>query len=119
MIDNTKEYIVCAAYKTIKDTPHLKYLIDKGFDVKNIYYEPHRQVMSIVTGWRHADIIWKFGDIIDREDSGGFMTSKGRYVNRTEAMKIALEAGQVTKEKAIREDGEDGGYWPLFSEDIY
>ena len=46
MIDNTKEYIVCAAYKTIKDTPHLKYLIDKGSDVKNIYYEPHRQVMN-------------------------------------------------------------------------
>lgn len=119
MIDNTKEYIVCAAYKTIKDTPHLKYLANKGSDVKNVYYEPHRQVMSIVTGWRHADIIWKFGDIIDREDSGGFMTSKGRYANRTEAMKIALEAGQVTKEKAIREDGKDGGYWPLFSEDIY
>ena len=46
MIDNTKEYIVCVAYKTIKDTPHLKYLIDKGSDVKNIYYEPHRQVMN-------------------------------------------------------------------------
>ena len=37
MIDNTKEYMVCAAYKTIKDTPHLKYLIDKGSDVKKVY----------------------------------------------------------------------------------
>ena len=37
MIDNSKEYIVCAAYKTIKDTPHLKYLTDKGSDVKNIF----------------------------------------------------------------------------------
>ena len=34
-------------------------------------------------------------------------------------MKIALEAGQVTKEKAIREDGKNEGYWALFSEDIY
>lgn len=119
MIDNSKEYIVCAAYKTNKDTPHLKYLIDKGLDAKNIYYEPHRQVMDIVTGWRHSDIILKFDDIIDKEDRGGFMTSKGRYVNRIEAMKIALEAGQVTKEKAIREDGKNGGYWALFSEDIY
>lgn len=75
--------------------------------------------MDIVTGWRHSDIILKFDDIIDKEDRGGFMTSKGRYVDKIEAMKIALEAGQVTKEKAIREDGEDGGYCPLFSEDIY
>ena len=97
MIDNTKEYIVCAAYKTIKDTPRLKYLIDKGSDVKNIYYVPHRQVMNIVTGWRHADIIWKFGDIIDKDDSGGFMTSRGRYVDRVEAMEIALAAGQPEK----------------------
>lgn len=118
MIDNSKEYIVCAAYKTIKDTPHLKYLTEKGHKVKEAYYEPHRQVMGMVTGWRHPDILWKFGDIIDRNDSGGFMTSKGRYVDRVEAMGIALESGQVTKEKAIRDDGH-APYWPLYSEDIY
>lgn len=119
MIDNFKEYIVCAAYKTNKDTPYLKYLTHRGFDLNNVYYEPHRQVMGIITGWRHSDILLKFGDFIDKEDGGGFMTSKCRYVNRIEAMKIALEAGQVTKEKAIREDGKNGGYCPLFSEDIY
>ena len=70
MIDNSKEYIVCAAYKTNKDTPYLKYLIDKGLYAKNIYYEPHRQVMDIVTGQRHSDIILKFDDTIDKEDRG-------------------------------------------------
>ena len=55
---------------------------------------------------------------IDQSDGGGFMTSKGRYVDRTEAMKIAYECGQVTKETAVRDDG-NGQYGSLFSEDIY
>ena len=105
MIDNSKEWICCAAYKTIQDPPHLIDLEKRGFEVKNAYHEPHRQIMGMVTGWRHPDIIWKFGDIIDKDDSGGFMTSKGRYVDRVEAMEIALAAGQVTEKKAIRTDG--------------
>ena len=36
----------------------------------------------------------------------------------TEAMKIAYECGQVTKETAVRDDG-NGQYGYLFSEDIY
>lgn len=118
MIDNSKEWICCAAYKTIQDPPHLIDLEKRGFEVKNTYHEPHRQIMGMVTGWRHADIIWKFGDIIDKDDSGGFMTSRGRYVDRVEAMEIALAAGQVTEKKAIRTDGIKP-YWPLYSEDIY
>ena len=51
----------------------------------------------MVSGWRHPDIIWKFGDIIDKDDSGGFMTSRGRYVDCVEAMGITLAAGQVTE----------------------
>ena len=51
----------------------------------------------MVTDWRHPDIIWKFCDIIDKDDSRGFMTFKGRYVDRVEAMGIALAAGQVTE----------------------
>lgn len=55
----------------------------------------------MVTGWRHPDIIWKFCGIIDKDDSGGFMTSRGRYVDRVEAMGIALAAGQVTEKKLL------------------
>ena len=40
----------------------------------------------------------------------GFMTSEGRFVNRTEAMVIALESGQLTKKT---------GFDYLFSEDLW
>lgn len=96
MIDNSKEWICCAAFKTIQDS-FLIELENRGFEVKNVYHEPHRQTMGMVTGWRQPDIIWKFGDIIDKDDNGGFMTSRGRYVDRVEAMGIALAAGQVTE----------------------
>ena len=43
MIDNSKEWICCAAYKTIQDPPHLIDLEKRGFEVKNAYHEPHRQ----------------------------------------------------------------------------
>lgn len=101
MIDNSKEWICCATFKTIQDSPHLIDLEQRGFEVKNVYHEPHRQTMGMVTGWRHPDIIWKFGDIIDKDDSGGFMTSRGRYVDCVEAMGIALAAGQVTEKKLL------------------
>ena len=34
-------------------------------------------------------------------DAMGFYTSKGRFVSRTEGMKIAYEAGQMTEQGAI------------------
>lgn len=117
MIDNTKEYIVCAAYKQNTNTIYRQHLIDNGRDPKRIYREPSDEVFDMRLGYRHPDIIYQFGgEINHRSDEGGFMTSKGRYVDRIEAMKIALECGQVTEEKALRVDGT---YNWLFSEDIY
>lgn len=104
MIDNSKEWIYCAAFKTIQDPLYLIEHEDRWFEVKNVYHEPHRQTMGMVTGWRHPDIIWKFGDIIDKDVSGGFMAFKGCYVDRVETMEIVLAASQVT-EKTIRTDG--------------
>ena len=72
--------------------------------------------------------------------SAGFYTSKGRWVNRYDGMKIAFEAGQVSEDKAYIKDltdfdknvfgidSDDKDYWrkraggiyaPLFSEDLY
>lgn len=122
MIDNTKEYIVCAAYLQTKNTKSRQEMIDKqGKDPKSIYYDPHNQVFDMRLGFRHPDIIYQYGDEINNKESdGGFMTSKGRYVDRIEAMKIAYECGQVSKEKAIRNDEYvKNSYWPLYSEDIY
>lgn len=46
----------------------------------------------------------------------GFYTSKGRYVDRYEAMEIAYKCGQVSAEIALTEQG---NYNRLFSEDLY
>ena len=97
MMDNSKEYILCAAFKLKQECEHA-----------DLYPEPHRQVFGMALGWRHADIIYKYMDAIDQSDLGGFCTSKGRYVGREEAAKIALECGQINEEKRI-----------LYSEDIY
>lgn len=121
MIDNSKEYIVCAAYLQAKNTAHRQYMIDTmNKDPKSIYHKPHDDVFDMRLGFRHPDIIYQFKDEINSfESDGGFMTSKGRYVDRIEAMKIAYECGQVTKEKALRNDDSNIKYWPLYSEDIY
>ena len=110
MMDNKKEYIVCAAYKLKKGVnfPRIQEKIDNGHNIKEIYFEPHREVFDMALGWRHADIIYKHGDLIDKSDMGGFMTSKGRYVDSKEAAKIAFECEQVHTMVT-----------QLYSEDIY
>ncbi len=106
-----KEHILCAAYRFKEgyETPNMKKLKKKtGKDISEIYHEPHREVFSVALGWRHPDILYKYGDCIDKKDTGGFLTSLGRYVDRHEAAKIAFEAGQVDYLKTT-----------LYSEDIY
>lgn len=96
MMDNTKEYILCAAVK--RKTPR---------DAHRCYHEKYCDIYNIETGWRHADIIYRFMGELD-EDQQGFLTSTGRYVDRKEAAKIAFECGQIKKEIKV-----------LYSEDIY
>lgn len=107
MIDNTKEYILCAAVKRL----------DGGFDC----------------GYRHNDVYEKvpkeiYG--IDFYNDMGFLTSKGRFVGRREAYKIALECGQVRKRDAksdkamaewlgLNEEQIKKGLEWLASEDLY
>lgn len=45
-----------------------------------------------------------------------FYTSRGRFVDRYEATKIAFEAGQLTKSSVYDKQGK---IRPLFSEDLY
>lgn len=108
LVDTSKEYILCAAYKTRFDPPRLAKLKAEGMDPTHIYYEPHRQVFGTVTGWRHADILYRFSDIVDQTDTGGFLTSLGRYVDRHEASEIAYKCGQIVAPKRT-----------LYSEDLY
>ncbi len=109
MIDNTKEYILCAAVrrKERKECP-------RG---GKPYKDGINDILDIELGFRHHDIYQRFfKELSTKPVDQGFYTSHGRYVNRKEGMKIAYECGQVSKERAFRKDGNFGD---LFSEDLY
>ena len=129
---SAKEWILCAAVKR----KHKKELNS------NPYYEGTNDILDIEIGFRHHDIYQRFkGELEEKNRSEGFYTSKGRFVDRYEGMKIAFEAGQVSKRVAFiknipdieinitlsedpRDDNDDStfkdrGYSMLFSEDLY
>ena len=122
MIDNTKEYILCAAWK-------------RAFP-RNVSEDPYKggtnEILNIEIGYRHHDIYNRFGDELSLENGAmGFYTSKGRFVSRMEGMEIAYAAGQVDESDArwSKEDAEnfnllglhveEGDFRPLASEDLY
>ena len=120
MIDNSKEYIICAAiwYQDGTEAP-------RGMIAQNID-------SGVVIGqWRHGNCIniratnpvWNkktLKERLNRDEQDvpmmvsnekpdveydcvdGFLTSKGRFVDRWQAAKIALDCGQVTEDVAIR-----------------
>lgn len=113
-MDNKKEYILCAAIK--RKVPRFV----------QPYYKGTNDICDIEIGYRHHDIFHRFRDEMMDCDQG-FYTSKGRYVDRREAMKIAYIAGQVSKgvalgETFVAEDIESidkEKFNKLFSEDLY
>lgn len=136
MIDNSKEYIVCAAVERIKPREC----------ISDPYKGECNDILKIEIGYRHHDIYSRFNNeniLKQTQGSHGFYTSKGRFVKRREGMKIAHECGQVTDEKIVfknnnkefhinvisyREETEEetndneigfNEYNPLFSEDLY
>lgn len=104
MIDNTKEYILCAA---------IKRKVSKRTDKCQPYWEGKNDICEIEIGYRHHDIFQRFPTEVDiKPKNQGFYTSKGRFVDREEAMQIAYAAGQVTqKQFELSTD--------LYSEDLY
>lgn len=85
-----KEVIIAAAYKVKPE-----YVCNDG----GVYKTGTRERDDIYhcrIGRHHAEILHIFGDEVD-EFSDGFYTSYGRWVDREEAAKIALVAGQCKK----------------------
>ena len=83
MIDNTKEYIICAA------------ILRKVFKSKTMLH--NNDIHKIEIGFRHCDIRDRFvGELLTSPSAQGFYTSKGRFVSREEAEKIARACGQVS-----------------------
>lgn len=107
-MDNKKEYILCAA------------LLRKNSKNSQSYY--NNDIDKIEIGYRHHDIRNRFkGEVEVTPSAQGFYTSKGRFVDRYEAMRIAYECGQVSEDKAISGKTYDGEikFKQLFSEDLY
>ena len=120
MIDNSKEYIICAAiwYQDGTEAP-------RGMIAQNID-------SGVVIGqWRHGNCInvratnpiWnkktleervnrEIADIpmmvsketpdVEYDSVDGFLTSHGNFVDRWQAAKIALDCGQLSKDQALR-----------------
>ena len=119
MIDNSKEYVLCAAiwYKDGTEAP-------KGMIAQNID-------SGVVIGqWRHGNCInvratnplWNAKKLAERmggnpemlekyedtlryfDEVDGFITSEGRFVDRWQGMELAYLAGQVNESRAINKD---------------
>lgn len=100
----TPERILCAAIWVDDGEFHIHQPTKSGF---------------VVCGYRHANIISSLHVLaplqnaaMRRMSTQGFLTSKGRFVDRVEALEIAKAAGQL-----LRGTGGPGGQ--LYSEDLY
>ncbi len=83
MIDNTKENILCAG------------ILRKVYKPETVLR--NNDIHKIEIGMRHCDIRDRFpGELLQNLEAQGFYTSKGRFVNRETAEKIARACGQVT-----------------------
>ena len=121
MIDNSKEYILSAAiwYKDGTEAP-------RGFIAQNID-------SGVVIGqWRHGKVIniratnplWNAKKLAERrgetpmeinkhedtlpyfDEVDGFITSKGRFVDRWQAAELALLCGQIDEKRALNDEWE-------------
>ena len=112
------EYILCAAIYVDTGKPE---------PARRSYAYPKTGLLF--TGWRHGDCFTSlnaWGDLLSEDAKAevdaiqeaqfhgrnqGFLTSKGRYVDRKEAWRIAFAAGQV--------EPREGEGPILTSEDLY
>ncbi|MFN7656328.1 MAG: hypothetical protein ACK5OW_00900 [bacterium] len=107
----SEEYITCAAI-WYKDLPTQKLLpknIDKGIVVCG---HRHGNCIDIVSTLSQLRTV-QFGPDSVGETEQGFMTSKNRFVDRIEAMSIAVENEQVNENEL------HNPMIGLFSEDLY
>ena len=95
MIDNSNEYVLCAAIR--RKYPR---------KCENPYSTENNDILNIELGYRHHDIYTRFGTgeespLNMTPEAMGFYTSKGRFLQRHEAMEVAYHAGQVSEYRAL------------------
>jgi len=101
-----KEYILCAAI---------------WFDDTKCYLNQPKNIETgiVLCGYKHGCIFPQIGGLVkERQELGifekeqGFITNLNRFVEREEALEIAIKAKQVVKGKTTSSKR-------LFSEDLY
>jgi len=108
-MDNSKEYIVAAAYKLLPmhdNFPLVRKLIFKHPSIRKtgeIGGNKYDDIYSIRIGRHHAEILHLYGDIVDHL-TDGFYTSWGRWVDRYQAARIAINCGQCKENELIMGD---------------
>ena len=81
------EYLLCSAIRRVEER-----------DCQKVYWPKYQDIYKIELGWRHPDIMHRFGQEVSRNPNDqGFYTCKGRFVTREEVLEIARAAGQVDK----------------------
>ena len=157
MIDTSKEWILCAAIWYQDGTEALRGMIAQNIN-NGVVIGQYRHGNCINV--RATNPLWntkKLSEIINKKKDDipmifewpdkkcttvdGFLTSKGRFVDRWQGMEIAYNAGQVTEERAKNKDykgilvsseefqkqepherysSKDGNGWKMmYSEDLY
>lgn len=84
------ERIIAAAYKVKPE-----YICKKG-TVRKINIDEKDDIYQCRIARHHAEILQMYSKEIDHE-TDGFYTSYGRWVDRREAARIAIESGQIQK----------------------
>lgn len=85
------ERIIAAAYKVKPE-----FICKAGGVLKITENRERDDIYQCRIGRHHAEILHIFGKEVD-QDIDGFYTSYGRWVDRKEAAKIAIESGQIKK----------------------
>ena len=86
-----KERIVAAAYKVKPE-----YICSVGGNRKGGHNSGRDDIYECRIARHHSEILHIFGREVD-QNTDGFYTSFGRWVNREEAAKIALGCGQIKR----------------------
>jgi len=109
-MDKNIERIICAAnhYDDGEEHVHMPRNIKTGFVICGRRHHNCISIFALMVGFPYDEK----GIALMNTEEQGFLTSKDRFVNRTEALEIARKANQILDEKEVRGD-------KLYSEDLY
>lgn len=101
-VENKPEYVLCAAihYDDGKTHEHQPRNILSGFVIAGRRHHNCIVSLHLLSGKRNCDY----------KNIQGFLTSKDRFLNRTESYRLAVESGQIKDDSEIKS---------LHSEDVW